>query len=121
MTVLLGQLKLQLPVDFDYGIHLTEYVLFHKHCSVKSRVESWIQPMHTCLRKYIKNKRWCLATFPNIEEKVENIMLIRLFLKDFVVFGKCDQTLSQVFDIIILSIETKSKEKREKWNHTNLC
>lgn len=40
MTVLLGQLKLQLPVDFDYGIHLTEYVLFHKHCSVKSRVES---------------------------------------------------------------------------------
>jgi len=27
-TVLLGQLKLQLPVEFDYGIHLTQYVLF---------------------------------------------------------------------------------------------
>jgi len=35
VTVLLGQLKLHLPVDFDYGIHLTEYVLFQALLSQK--------------------------------------------------------------------------------------
>jgi len=32
MTVLLGELKLQLPVDFDYGIHL----LKNRVCIVSS-------------------------------------------------------------------------------------
>ena len=45
ITVLLGQLKLQSPVDFDYGIHLTESALFQARENNQSKIINKCLPL----------------------------------------------------------------------------
>ena len=56
------------------------------------------------LRRYIKHSRQCFIGYPNTSNFVKNTPLRVIFSTLFSVFGYPDETLSLVFDILLLKL-----------------
>ena len=65
----------------------------------------------------MKRKRPCLITFPNTEKRVENTARSGIFLVNLEKFGTWSNNVVNAW--YISSIETTTKEKKEKWNSKN--